>query len=418
MDKDLQNVRLPGHGRGGFALPAAIGALVIVGLLVTAGFYMAHQEVRIGMASKNGAAAFYLAEYGIAEVMDNWNAGQMAALPSWSDTTISDTLSYGHYQVAVKRMSSRLFFLDSRGTITEGGLLGGATRRAGLIVRLFTGDISPPAALTTRGPTYLKGSAEIHGEDMYPPGWESYCTNTLTDMPGVVHGDTLLMEYEEPVPIVSCTSTGSGKYKVTTCDTIMGGSNLTGSPHMWQDEALTDTSFTQFGEMSWEDLVAMADKDVSSLGENINSTGPTYTASGACQTTDLLNWGDPTDPSSACGSYFPIIYHSGEYLRIQSGGYGQGILLVEGNLDLRGNFIFNGVIIVQGNFETQGSGNRINGGVMASNANLLEQSLVGGSVVQYSKCAVERALLNNSSLTRARPLAQRSFVDLTNVISP
>jgi hypothetical protein len=29
---------------------------------------------------------------------------------------------------------------------------------------------------------------------------------------------------------------------------------------------------------------------------------------------------------------------------------------------------------------------------------------------------VERALLNNSSLTRARPLALRSFIDLTNVI--
>ncbi|NJD18216.1 MAG: hypothetical protein FIA95_02895 [Gemmatimonadetes bacterium] len=407
------------HRSAGFALPAAIGALVIVGLLVTAGFYMARQEVRIGVASQKGAEAFYLAEYGIAEVMDGWQAGVMASRPAWTDTVIRDTLSYGHYEVAVKRMSSRLYFLNSKGTITEGGrVLSGATRSAGLIVRLFTGEISPPAALTTRGPTYLKGTAEIHGEDMYPPGWASYCSNALTDMPGVVHGDTVMMEYDAPVPIVSCRTTGSGKTKVTTCDTVMGGSNLTGSPHMLQDSAMTDTTFTEFGEMDWEDLVAMADKDVTSLGTNINGTGPDSSGVGICRTSTLQNWGNPEHPGAACGDYFPIIYHAGPLLRIQSGGLGQGILRVDGDLDLRGNFIFNGVIIVQGNFETQGSGNRINGGVMASNAELEEQSLVGGSVGQYSKCAVERALLNYSSLTRARPLAQRSFVDLTNVIGP
>lgn len=404
------------HERG-FALPAAIGALVIVGVLVTAGFYMARQEVRIGVASQKGGEAFYLAEYGIAEVMDDWNAAGMAALTAWTDTTFVDTLSYGHYAVDVTKLSSRLYFLDSRGTITEGGaLLGGATRRAGLIVRLFTGEIAPPAALTTRGPTYLKGTAEIHGEDAYPTGWESLCSNALTDKPGVVHGDTLMMEYTEPTPIVSCVVTGSGKTKVTTCDTIMGGSNLTGVPALLEDSVMTDTTFTSFGDMDWAELVAMADKVVTSVGTNINGTGPDSSGVGICTTSTLLNWGNPENPDGACGDYFPIIYHGGPGLTIQSGGFGQGILLIDGDLDLRGGFIFNGIIIVQGNFETQGSGNRINGGVMASNAELQEQSLVGGSVVQYSKCAVERALLNNSSLTRARPLALRSFVDLSNVI--
>lgn len=399
----------------GFALPAAIGALVIVGVLVTAGFYMARQEVRIGIAGAQASRALYLAERGAVEALEAWNAGAMSSMALWGDTTIADTLTYGHYSVDVTKLSGRLYFLDATGTVTEGGVLGGASRRAGLIVRLFSGDISPPAALTTRGPTYIKGSAEIHGEDIYPPGWASQCTNPLTDMPGVVHGDTIMMEYDAPTPIVSCVTTGSGKTKVTTCDTVMGGGNLTGTPHMLQDSVMTDTTFTQFGDMDWDDLVAMADKDVTSLGSNINGTGPDSTG-GVCRTTNALNWGNPENPLGICGNYFPIIYHGGPLLRVQSGGVGQGILLVDGDLDLRGNFVFNGVIIVQGNFETQGSGNRINGGVMASNAELEEQSLVGGSVVQYSKCAVERALLNNSSLTRARPLALRSFVDLSNLL--
>ena len=41
------------HNRGGFELPVAIGALVIIAVLVTAGFYVAQQEVRMGIASEN-----------------------------------------------------------------------------------------------------------------------------------------------------------------------------------------------------------------------------------------------------------------------------------------------------------------------------------------------------------------------------
>ena len=94
---------------------------------------------------------------------------------------------------------------------------------------------------------------------------------------------------------------------------------------------------------------------------------------------------------------------------------GQGVLLVDGTLDLRGNFLFYGIIIVQGDFETQGNGNRIIGAVMASNGLLDDQSITGGSEITYSRCTVQRAILNNASLSRARPLLQRSWVDMTAV---
>ena len=88
---------------------------------------------------------------------------------------------------------------------------------------------------------------------------------------------------------------------------------------------------------------------------------------------------------------------------------------MDGDLDLRGNFVFYGIIIVQGSMGTQGSGNRVYGGVMASNAAFDSQSLVGGSAVTNSTCAVNRALRENSSLTRVRPLASRSWVDLSAI---
>ena len=135
---------------------------------------------------------------------------------------------------------------------------------------------------------------------------------------------------------------------------------------------------------------------------------------GTCNTGDDLNWGHPESPGHACENYFPVIFVNGD-ANIQGGGLDQGILLVAGDLDLRGNFSFYGVIIVQGTFETQGNGNRVYGGVMAGNATLGGQTLTGGSEVQYSNCAVQRAIFN-SSLTRARPLRNRSWVDVSYLV--
>jgi len=409
------------RARNGFALPAAVGAMVIIGVLVTAGFYMAQQEVRIGIASSNAQLAFYLAERGANDVVNDWSAATMLNMSSWTDTTLTDTLDIGAWSVTATRLGTRLFYLDATGTVTQGGTqFAGASRRAGLIVRLFSADIAPPGALTTRGPTYLKGNAEVRGEDIYPPGWSSVCTNSLGDKPGIVAEDTADVHWEsaDSAEVITCTYTGTGKTKVTTCDTTIGGGNVSGSPTLQEDSLMVDSTFTTFGDMDWDDLVALADKTVTSLGTIINGTNPDSTVAGNCVLSTLTNWGNPEgDPASACADYFPIIYHGGPSLRIQSAGTGQGILLVDGDLDLRGGFVFNGVVIVQGNFETQGSGNRILGGVMASNADLEEQSLVGGSQVQYSLCALERAVLGNDGLTRARPLAMRSFIDLSSVIN-
>ena len=56
----------------GFALPVAVFALVIVGIITTGGFFMARQEGRIGTASEHAGMAFYLTEQGLVDVMDNW----------------------------------------------------------------------------------------------------------------------------------------------------------------------------------------------------------------------------------------------------------------------------------------------------------------------------------------------------------
>ena len=375
--------------QGGFALPVAVFALVVVGVIMTGGFFMARQEGRIGVASEHAGLAFYLTEQGLVDLMADWNPALFEALPYWGETTVTrDYPGMGSVTARVTKMTDNLYFVDAGGTVTRGGaMLSGATRRLGVTVRLATADIEPPAALTTRGPTDLRGSAEVHGEDEVPGGWGGVCPGTLENKPGILTDNASQVETH-------------------------GRAILTGDPRVEEDPSINDETFTTFGDLVWDDLTAMA--DVRLAGGSINNTAPDSTAAGVCNTGQAfrLNWGNPSNPGAACFNWFPIIHITGS-ANMQSGGVGQGVLLVEGNLDLRGGFVFYGIIIVQGSMETQGSGNRVYGGVMASNARFEAQALVGGSVVTNSTCAVSRVIINNSSLTRVRPLASRSWVDLS-----
>jgi hypothetical protein len=377
----------------GFALPAAIGALVIIGVLLTAGFFMAQQELRIGVASKHANMAVNIAQAGANEIMGNWNGYQLGNIGIGADTTITDTIADGIWEVSIENANNFVYFLTASGEVTQGGTRwAGANRTIGIVTKMIFANIDPPAALTTRGSTVVKGSAIVDGTNTTPPSWGPYCTGfSSSDTTGVLTNDTSIIG-------------------------MSGGGAITGAPAYDEDATIVDETFTNFGNMTWTELTTLAaaeGKDVSSLRPTINVTEPDTTATGRCNEASLINWGD-TLPTAPCGSYFPLIYADGN-LTIQSGGIGQGILLVDGNLDLRGDFLFYGVIIVQGNFETQGAGNRVIGAVMASNQATIDQDVTGASEVSYSRCTVQRAILNNASLSRARPLAERSWIDLTAV---
>ena len=138
----------------GFALPVAVFALVIVGVIMTGGVFIARQEGRIGVASEHAGLAFYLTEQGLVDFMDNWNAPVFGVLPLWGDTTVTqDYPGVGSVTTRLTKMTDYLYFVDADGTVTRGGaMLSGASRRVGVTIRLVTADIDPPAALTTEDP--------------------------------------------------------------------------------------------------------------------------------------------------------------------------------------------------------------------------------------------------------------------------
>jgi hypothetical protein len=386
--------------RRGFAMPAVIGALVIIGIMVTAGFYMARQELRIGVASNYANMAVNVAQAGANEVMANWNGYQLGNIAPWASTTITGTAKGGNWSVNIHNANNFVYFLTATGTVTEGGAMwAGATRTVGITTKILFADIDPPAALTTRGQVTMSGNSTISGNNVTPPTFAPYCTGlSNANMPGVMLDD-----------VTGTPSTkGSNPY-------AGGSSTLIGNPPAAEDPTMVDSTFTNFGDMTFSELVTFAQiegKDVTSVG-SFNGISPSVTGSPAqCNTAVLLNWGDPDNPTAPCGAYFPLIYRNGA-MTIQSNSVGQGILLVEGNLEMRGGFRFYGIVIVQGTFTTGNGGATIYGAVLASNAADLQQTFTGGGQIIYSRCAVTRSVLNNASLSRARPLEMRSWVDLS-----
>lgn len=375
---------------GGFVLPAALLGLVILTVLATAGFFTVRQDHRMSISQEHGKDAFFLTELGVAEVLEDWDNATYDALPQWGSLTVVDTTSTGSWSVEVIKANERLFYLNAASQLSKGGdLLSGASHRVGLAVRMALPDFDPRAAITTTVNVSVRGRARVNGTDSIPPNWDtSQCPDPLEDKAGVMMQDT-------------STFANGGKSKVN------------GSPPIAEDSTIGPSTFTDFGDLHWDDLVQLATKVYS--GGSINQLFPQFDASGNCNRAHIRNWGDPENPASSCGNYFPVIYIAGN-ANLQSGSRGQGILLVDGELAVRGDFLFHGLIIAKGGYNAQGSGNRVYGSVMASNLDFEQQKAVGRSSIQFSQCAVQRALINATELNRARPLWERSWVDLSVVM--
>ena len=97
-------------------------------------------------------------------------------------TTITDTIASGIWEVSIANSNNFVYFVTSTGTVTEGGARwAGAQRTIGIVTKMIFANIDPPAALTTRGKTVVKGNALINGTNTTPPSWGPYCTAFPTD---------------------------------------------------------------------------------------------------------------------------------------------------------------------------------------------------------------------------------------------
>ncbi len=372
-------------GRDGFVLPMAMFILLVLTVLALGAYFIANQEVLMGTATKNAELAFYVAESGAVEVMSDWDGGAYNAMNAFDTLSESGTFTDGTYTLTVTRMSGNMYMIDATSFITAGGLLRqGANRRLGYIVRTVAPDFDPPTgAFTTLGVMSISSTSIVTGADDVPSELTGVCLlSDGTTEEGIVSADTSLITLGDP------------------------GSAL-GDPAKYQSSSLDTTFFTDMGGLSWTEATALATHSIT--GGSI-TTAPDTTAVGICTQTTTTNWGNPTNPTGACGLYFPIIHVTGD-VRLGSGSVGQGILLVEGDLTILGGFTFYGYIVVQDKFDSTGT-NSIYGAVMSKNESSARQSIGGTTLITYSKCALHRAI-GYSAAGLGYPIRGRAWIDLT-----
>ncbi len=362
----------------GVALPLAIFALVIIGAMVAGSFFIGTQEQRIGRNTVGSQQAFQAAEYGAQLTAATWNSQVMNAMAVGSTATIGGALSgnQGWYRGEVRRLNNMLFLVRSEGFSADSM----SRQQVGLLIRLRPIEITIAAALQTQGDLKIGGSSFISGYDVAPTGW-SNCPALESPLPGISMDD-------------------SSGIETPGCNDL---SCVTGDPKILEDSTISDSSLSTFGDVTFDGLRDLASKIVLGGALKIEPS----IVGGACATGSVTNWGSPLDPTGPCGSYFQVVWSEGD-LKI-TGVQGQGVLIVNGDLSVQGNFEFFGPVIIKGTLSTKGTGGHFNGGVIAANVELEQNDVLGNAVINYSSCAILRVL--NASASGAL-LRERSWINL------
>ncbi len=373
----------------GVALLLALFALVVVGAIAAGSFWGASMERKLGENVAATVQAFSAAEAGVDAVLGSWIPASYDTLPVGGALALGTTyLGSGvYYTDSLVRLNGSLFLIRSIGErrTMAGSLL--ARSSVGRLVRLNRPAIALNAAVTTLEGFTSTGSTWISGRDSVPAGWGSECPPSGPSRPGLRDSSGM----------------------VSTSGPCAGGGCISGSPQMVIDSGLAATALTQFGNLTFAGLFGSADVSVSGsiagIGSAVLGAAPNWT----CDRSSPTNWGHPAGgvPVNPCGRYFPIIAAAGG-TRI-TGGMGQGVLLVSGDLEVSGGFEFFGPVIVLGTFRSTGAGGHIQGGLLAAKAEFNATPVTGGSGVDFSACAIARALQGSA---RARPLGERSWLRL------
>jgi hypothetical protein len=371
----------------GMALAVALFALVIIGLLVAGTFFSGRLEQQSGQNTFYAGQAAEAAEAGISDAIGSATPTSLLALAVGAPAVDLGTVSLGGRVDVTKhlsRLTSSVFLIQTVGSRRNAAGTAMATRSAGSLLRLVTPHLLVRGGLSAIGNIVVSGNATVSGIDTTPPLWKT--------SPGV----------ECPAEADKAGVSYNGSLSQT------GSSVITGSPPSQADPSLNPDNMlggTNFAALKALRTLTLTSSTINGLAPATTGTPP------VCDPTVQSNWGAPVDNTSPCFNYFPIIYHYGD-LSLSGSGLGQGILLVEGNLNVQGQISFFGPVIVTGSVHVRGTGSddvKFYGGIVASDVQLDDSRLNGNATVLYSSCANRRALQGSGVVTR---LAERGWVQL------
>ncbi len=381
--------------RRGVALPVALIGLVVVSLLVTSALLTGATEAAISGAQVSSTRSLYDAEGGLQEYLsdvaaevDNFDPGIRTVTLAENDQEVRLTVSTMYSEVYAAGDSARrtisILAEPQRQERSSGRAVLAMVRQLGLITNMNL-DVNEGAVVGS--------SLEVGGNSKVIDR-STLCSDT-TGGGAVKHAEG-----------ASVTSRGSGEISGAVRRAETSGEDF-------MREVL--------GGYSVRDLAEYADiKFGTVFGED---PFPTNAKPSWNNSDPKLRWGCPTSmgfncPNPADTLLFPIVAidAGGGVIDLQ-GEHGQGILMVvNGHLQITGNFRFKGVLMVEGYIDMSGTGGttgaKIEGSVLAFGLNTDQRSRVsesetqGNAVIAYNRCAVEEAQEAFNERSRLKPAYQ------------
>jgi hypothetical protein len=280
--------------RQGFALFMALGALVIIAVLVAGSSFITMQEMRLGQNQLVETKAFSSAEYGLNKIQADWDKTPNLSMAVGDTFNITYQLTgVGTAKVRYVRLNNETFWIVSEGRASVGntGLASRTSvKRVGAILRLRVPSVKAEGAVTTAGNIDASGSATIRGANQTDPGWTG--CDAAPDKAALVVGTS------------ATVSLPSGA----------NASNVSGTPQIQRSAFATDSNtYVKYGDETWSALVGSANITAADMADG----APSLNADGSCNKTSQTNYGEPwrvaqhATAKEACNNYFPIIYITG-----------------------------------------------------------------------------------------------------------
>ena len=369
-DTDLRRT-----SRSGFALPAAIIALVLLSALIAGALFVSTEELRSGRSDIADQRALAVAEAALDRAILSWSAARNTRQVVGT-TEIVERSAEGPNDsvvVAVTRVQPNAVWMTAKATTGGDGRPIPARHTVGASLLLVGARVPTRAALSAQGAVSIDAGI-VDGRDSTAASSAAALCTRSQPAAGISTSNP------SQVACVGCSSeTGSGVF---------------GDPPI-DSSTIADSSFARFGD---ETVASIADRATIDIAGGILTPKPSV-VDGDCNAADPLNWGDPSG-ASPCADRYAIIHVRGN-ATLASGSTGQGILIVDGSIRVEATARFVGVVFASAAIEVTGPGAEIVGAAFARNADRSRASGVSdGGAIRFASCAVRRAILGTARVMR------------------
>jgi hypothetical protein len=382
--------------RRGVALPLALTGLVVVSLLVTTALLTGTTESAISSAQSNGTRSLYDAEGALQSRLQTITTGSLGLavgtvnvlLPE-NQRTVRVTTALLQNEVNATGTARTLTASMLAEPLSDDGQQ--AMGRAVVAMVQQVGNFNTMSLKVNEGA--VVGTDLTVGGNSKVIDRSTQCTDTL--------GAGAVMAAQG----ARVDESGSGEISGAVRTSTKSGTAFV-------DEILNGRSLTDFAQLANIKIGPMFNKPAWST-----SARPAWDA-----TDSIYRWGCPTGMGVDCSTagaattFYPVVaIDAGGGVVDLQGDHGQGILIIlNGSMQITGNFRFKGIMLIDGYIDMSGTGgqtgSKIEGSVVAFGNNTNQRSRVdesetqGNAVISYNRCEVNAAQEAYNRMARENPV--------------